>query len=194
MAPSKHSKKKKKAAPNPQNPSLTDLTTLGRELLSSHSHINYLPILVKHVSVSSPPRHALESLISLQSFFTPLLVESSLSSRSRERESGSDGDGEGRERRERRRRRRRESTERRRRRQRKRKGEQRAFLCHRLDLERPSVLMRFGLHHGIRASSWALDCAAYMMGFNAYRLGFCNAALLLDELHWLEMVASLTWN
>ncbi|GAB2239722.1 hypothetical protein Droror1_Dr00025635 [Drosera rotundifolia] len=66
---------KKKAAPNPQNPSFTDLATLGRELLSSRSHIKNLPILVKHTSVSSPPRHALKSLFSLQSFFTPLLVE-----------------------------------------------------------------------------------------------------------------------
>ncbi|GAB2219286.1 hypothetical protein Droror1_Dr00006921 [Drosera rotundifolia] len=88
MASLKHSKKKKKAAPNPQNPSLTDLATLGRELLSSRSHINNLPILLKHVSVSSPPRHALESLISLQSFFTLLLP--SLPSRSKA-ETSSDG-------------------------------------------------------------------------------------------------------
>ncbi|CAI9786441.1 unnamed protein product [Fraxinus pennsylvanica] len=55
--------------------SLSDLKTLGQQLLSSRAHVNNLPILLSFISPSSPPHYALESLLSLQSFFTPLLPE-----------------------------------------------------------------------------------------------------------------------
>ncbi|KAK1296526.1 hypothetical protein QJS10_CPB15g00214 [Acorus calamus] len=54
---------------------LDDLKTLGRELLSSRAHINNLPIILHSLSPSSPPDHSLEALITLQSFFTPLLPD-----------------------------------------------------------------------------------------------------------------------
>ncbi|XP_073034408.1 protein NUCLEOLAR COMPLEX ASSOCIATED 4 [Primulina eburnea] len=53
--------------------SLADLKILGQKLLTSRLHINNLPILLTFVTPNSPPQHALESLLSLQSFFTPLL-------------------------------------------------------------------------------------------------------------------------
>ncbi|KAE8008901.1 hypothetical protein FH972_005371 [Carpinus fangiana] len=53
--------------------SLSELKTLGHQLLSSRAHINNLPLLLSFVSPTSPPPYALESLLSLQSFFTPLL-------------------------------------------------------------------------------------------------------------------------
>ncbi|XP_004487353.1 protein NUCLEOLAR COMPLEX ASSOCIATED 4-like isoform X1 [Cicer arietinum] len=53
--------------------SVAELKTLGSELLSSASHINNLPLLLTFVSPSSPPHHVLESLLSLHSFFLPLL-------------------------------------------------------------------------------------------------------------------------
>lgn len=52
-----------------------DLKTLGNQLLSSRAHVNNLPILLTFISPSSSPHHTLESLISLQSFFTPLLPD-----------------------------------------------------------------------------------------------------------------------
>lgn len=55
--------------------SLSDLKTLGHQLLSSRAHINNLPLLLTFISPSSPPAHVLESLLSLQSFFTPLLPD-----------------------------------------------------------------------------------------------------------------------
>ncbi|XP_057959633.1 protein NUCLEOLAR COMPLEX ASSOCIATED 4 isoform X2 [Malania oleifera] len=55
--------------------SLSELKTLGHQLLSSRSHINNLPLLLSFISPSSPPHYALESLLSLQSFFTPLLPQ-----------------------------------------------------------------------------------------------------------------------
>ncbi|XP_043712977.1 protein NUCLEOLAR COMPLEX ASSOCIATED 4 isoform X2 [Telopea speciosissima] len=55
--------------------SLKELKTLGNQLLSSRAHINNLPLLLSFVSLSSSPRHALESIISLQSFFIPVLPE-----------------------------------------------------------------------------------------------------------------------
>ncbi|KAL2512577.1 CCAAT-binding factor [Abeliophyllum distichum] len=55
--------------------SLSDLKTLGQQLLSSRAHVNNLPILLSFISTASPPHYALESLLSLQSFFTPLLPE-----------------------------------------------------------------------------------------------------------------------
>ncbi|KZV37889.1 nucleolar complex protein 4B-like [Dorcoceras hygrometricum] len=53
--------------------SLADLKTLGQQLLTSRLHINNLSILLTFVTPDSPPQHALESLLSIQSFFTPLL-------------------------------------------------------------------------------------------------------------------------
>ncbi|KAK7276249.1 hypothetical protein RIF29_17387 [Crotalaria pallida] len=52
---------------------VAELKTLGTDLLSSASHINNLPLLLSFVSPSSPPHHVLESLLSLHSFFLPLL-------------------------------------------------------------------------------------------------------------------------
>ncbi|XP_077219879.1 CCAAT-binding factor isoform X2 [Tasmannia lanceolata] len=65
------SKKQKKR----ENYTLKDLKTLGQQLLSSRSHINNLPLLLSFISPSSPPQHALESLLSLQSFFIPVLPD-----------------------------------------------------------------------------------------------------------------------
>ncbi|XP_054786804.1 protein NUCLEOLAR COMPLEX ASSOCIATED 4 [Prosopis cineraria] len=55
--------------------SLSDVKTLGLQLLSSRAHINNLPLLLSFVSPSSPPKYVLESLLSLQSFFLPLLPD-----------------------------------------------------------------------------------------------------------------------
>ncbi|OIW16137.1 hypothetical protein TanjilG_18852 [Lupinus angustifolius] len=52
---------------------VAELKTLGNDLLSSASNINNLPLLLTFVSPSSPPHHVLESLLSLHSFFLPLL-------------------------------------------------------------------------------------------------------------------------
>lgn len=52
---------------------LEELKTLGQQLLSSRAHINNLPLLLTFVSPSSPPQFLLESLLTLQSFFSPLL-------------------------------------------------------------------------------------------------------------------------
>ncbi|KAK7300691.1 hypothetical protein RJT34_11539 [Clitoria ternatea] len=54
---------------------VAELKTLGNQLLSSASHINNLPLLLSFVSSSSPPHHVLESLLSLHSFFLPLLPQ-----------------------------------------------------------------------------------------------------------------------
>ncbi|KAL3730991.1 hypothetical protein ACJRO7_027937 [Eucalyptus globulus] len=54
---------------------LKDLKALGHQLLSSRAHVNNLPLLLSFVSPASPPPHALESLLSLQSFFTPLVPD-----------------------------------------------------------------------------------------------------------------------
>ncbi|GER57760.1 nucleolar complex protein-like protein [Striga asiatica] len=58
-----------------ENHSLSDLKKLGEDLLTSRAHVNNLPILLTFISPSSPPQHALESLLSLQSFFTPLVPQ-----------------------------------------------------------------------------------------------------------------------
>ncbi|KAL0399668.1 UNVERIFIED_CONTAM: DNA replication licensing factor MCM6 [Sesamum radiatum] len=58
--------------------SLSDLRTLGEQLLTSRAHINNLPILLTFINPDSPPQYALESLLSLQSFFTPILRNSPL--------------------------------------------------------------------------------------------------------------------
>ncbi|KAG5526914.1 hypothetical protein RHGRI_032986 [Rhododendron griersonianum] len=69
----KEEEKKRKSAKY----SMSDLKTLGHQLLSSRAHINNLPILLTFVSSSSssPPHYALEALLSLQSFFIPLLPQ-----------------------------------------------------------------------------------------------------------------------
>ncbi|KAL5562325.1 hypothetical protein UlMin_032072 [Ulmus minor] len=66
---SKKQKKKQK------NTTLSHLKTLGHDLLSSRAHINNLPVLLSYVSSTSPPQYVLESLLSLQSFFTPVLPD-----------------------------------------------------------------------------------------------------------------------
>lgn len=60
------SKKQKKR----EKYTLSDLKTLGNQLLSSRAHVNNLPLLLTFVSPSSPPQHVLETILSLQSFFT----------------------------------------------------------------------------------------------------------------------------
>ncbi|CAN6236047.1 unnamed protein product [Urochloa humidicola] len=52
---------------------LDEVKTLGRELLSSRAHLNHAPALLKLLSPSAPLDLALEALISLQSFFVPLI-------------------------------------------------------------------------------------------------------------------------
>ncbi|KAI4328608.1 hypothetical protein L6164_020946 [Bauhinia variegata] len=54
---------------------ISELKTLGHQLLSSRNHINNLPILLTFVSPTSPPTHVLESLLSLQSFFLTVLPD-----------------------------------------------------------------------------------------------------------------------
>ncbi|XP_024963974.1 nucleolar complex protein 4 homolog B [Cynara cardunculus var. scolymus] len=56
---------------------LSDVRKLGQQLLSSRAHINNLPLLLNFLSptTSYPPEFLLESLLSLQSFFTPLLPQ-----------------------------------------------------------------------------------------------------------------------
>lgn len=88
----KRSKEVTMAAPPPPNPinkprnpkkhSLKDLKTLGHQLLSSRTHINNLPLLLTYISPNFPPQHVLESLLSLHSFFSPILPDLPSSSRS----------------------------------------------------------------------------------------------------------------
>lgn len=52
---------------------LSELKTLGLQLLSSRAHINNLPLLLTFVSPTSPPHYVLEALLSLQSFFVTVL-------------------------------------------------------------------------------------------------------------------------
>ena len=52
---------------------LEEVKTLGRELLSSRAHLNHAPALLALLSPSAPLDLALEALISLQSFFVPLI-------------------------------------------------------------------------------------------------------------------------
>nr|XP_043634332.1 protein NUCLEOLAR COMPLEX ASSOCIATED 4 [Erigeron canadensis] len=54
---------------------LSDVRVLGQQLLSSRAHINNIPLLLNFLDPTSshPPEIILESLLSLQSFFTPLL-------------------------------------------------------------------------------------------------------------------------
>lgn len=55
--------------------SLSDLKTLGNQLLSSRAHVNNLPFLLSFITPSARPKYTLESLLSLQSFFIPLLPQ-----------------------------------------------------------------------------------------------------------------------
>ncbi|KAJ6759986.1 SOLUTE CARRIER FAMILY 17 [Salix purpurea] len=66
---------------NTKKHSLRELKTLGNQLLSSRAHINNLPLLLTCISPNFPPQHVLESLLSLHSFFSPLLPELPSSSR-----------------------------------------------------------------------------------------------------------------
>ncbi|XP_068324445.1 protein NUCLEOLAR COMPLEX ASSOCIATED 4 [Pyrus communis] len=65
----------KKQKQKQKSTKLSDLKTLGNQLLSSRAHINNLPKLLSFVSPASPPQFVVESLLSLQSFFTPLLPD-----------------------------------------------------------------------------------------------------------------------
>ncbi|WJX58690.1 hypothetical protein P8452_44119 [Trifolium repens] len=70
--PSKSNKKNKTTKQH----TVSELKTLGKQLLSSAKHINNLPILLTYVSPSSPtPQHVLESLLSIHSYFIPLLPQ-----------------------------------------------------------------------------------------------------------------------
>lgn len=62
-------------AKKPKKMKLKELKILGQQLLSSRAHINNLPLLLGFISPSSPPPHVLESLLSLQSFFTTVLAD-----------------------------------------------------------------------------------------------------------------------
>ncbi|MED6209343.1 hypothetical protein PIB30_053703 [Stylosanthes scabra] len=79
MAPNKTKKNKNKNKKGRYG--VAELKTLGNDLLSSASNINNLPLLLKFVTPSSPPHHLLESLLSLHSFFLPLLPTLPSSSR-----------------------------------------------------------------------------------------------------------------
>uniref|UniRef100_A0A1J3IBX2 B3 domain-containing protein REM20 n=1 Tax=Noccaea caerulescens TaxID=107243 RepID=A0A1J3IBX2_NOCCA len=70
MASILSNKQKKKA-----NYTLKELKSLGCDLLSSRAHINNLPLLLSFISPECPPQYVVESLLSLQSFFTPLLSQ-----------------------------------------------------------------------------------------------------------------------
>lgn len=50
-----------------------EVKALGLELLSSRAHLNHAPTLLALLSPTAPLSIALEALISLQSFFEPLL-------------------------------------------------------------------------------------------------------------------------
>ncbi|KAI3804257.1 hypothetical protein L1987_25672 [Smallanthus sonchifolius] len=56
---------------------LSNVRELGQQLLSSRAYINNLPLLLNFLNPasSSPPEFILESILSLQSFFTPLLPQ-----------------------------------------------------------------------------------------------------------------------
>ncbi|KAH6823341.1 CCAAT-binding factor [Perilla frutescens var. hirtella] len=72
MAPVLSEKKKQKKR---EKHSLSDLKSLGQQLLTSRAHVNNLPLLLTFITPNSPPQYALESLLSLQSFFTPLIPQ-----------------------------------------------------------------------------------------------------------------------
>ncbi|XP_055808030.1 protein NUCLEOLAR COMPLEX ASSOCIATED 4 [Solanum dulcamara] len=93
MASSLASKKQKKKKKNDKY-SLADLKILGHQLLSSRVHVNNLPLLLSFINPSTRPKYALESLLSLQSFFTPLLPKLPSSTLSSSLTSESQGDPE----------------------------------------------------------------------------------------------------
>ncbi|XP_026394732.1 nucleolar complex protein 4 homolog [Papaver somniferum] len=55
--------------------SIEKVKKLGQELLTSRAHINNIPILLTFISPSSSPEYVFESIISLQSFFIPVLSD-----------------------------------------------------------------------------------------------------------------------
>ncbi|KAH0686821.1 hypothetical protein KY290_020196 [Solanum tuberosum] len=93
MASSMPSKKQKKNQKHDKY-SLSDLKTLGHQLLSSRAHVNNLPLLLSFITPSTRPKYALESLLSLQSFFIPLLPQLPSSTVSSSFTSDSQGDPE----------------------------------------------------------------------------------------------------
>ncbi|KAK4724599.1 hypothetical protein R3W88_027378 [Solanum pinnatisectum] len=93
MASSMPSKKQKKNKKHDKY-SLSDLKTLGHQLLSSRAHVNNLPLLLSFINPSTRPKYALESLLSLQSFFIPLLPQLPSSTVSSSFTSDSQGDPE----------------------------------------------------------------------------------------------------
>lgn len=68
-------KQKTKQKKNTATTILSDLKTLGHQLLSSRTHINNLPLLLSFISPASPAQYVLESVLSLQSFFTLFLPD-----------------------------------------------------------------------------------------------------------------------
>ncbi|KAG5582080.1 hypothetical protein H5410_052707 [Solanum commersonii] len=93
MASSMPSKKQKKNKKHDKY-SLSDLKTVGHQLLSSRAHVNNLPLLLSFITPSTRPKYALESLLSLQSFFIPLLPQLPSSTVSSSFTSDSQGDPE----------------------------------------------------------------------------------------------------
>ncbi|KAI3942753.1 hypothetical protein MKW92_026673 [Papaver armeniacum] len=55
--------------------SIEKVQKLGQELLTSRAHINNIPILLTFISPTSSPEYVFESIISLQSFFIPVLSD-----------------------------------------------------------------------------------------------------------------------
>ncbi|KAM7256933.1 hypothetical protein ACFE04_012674 [Oxalis oulophora] len=64
---------KKQSKRRKEKHTIKELKTLGDQLLSSRSHINNLSIILRYVKPDSPPQHVLQSLLSLQPFFTTML-------------------------------------------------------------------------------------------------------------------------
>ncbi|KAL1827030.1 hypothetical protein ACET3Z_005442 [Daucus carota] len=86
-------KKKTSKAEGCSKHTLSSIKKLGIELLSSTTHINNLPVLISIINdPSSPPHFVLESLLSLQSFFTPLLPKIPSSSSSSKKSPARDSD------------------------------------------------------------------------------------------------------
>ncbi|KAG9156655.1 hypothetical protein Leryth_006637 [Lithospermum erythrorhizon] len=54
---------------------LSELQSLGSQLLSSRAHINNVPVLLNYMTETSAAEHCVESLLSLQAFFTPLVQD-----------------------------------------------------------------------------------------------------------------------
>ncbi|KAG6522417.1 hypothetical protein ZIOFF_019557 [Zingiber officinale] len=71
----KKKKSKKENSSSGGSLSLDNVKALGHQLLSSRAHINNLPVLISLLSPAAPLDLAIESLVSLQSFFLPLLRE-----------------------------------------------------------------------------------------------------------------------